>query len=144
MNKILLDANVLIRALNHDRNTTEPEYLDAVRTLEDSLNSESSVVVMTPLIMHEVMRGISRSDRSKVERIRDILENFQTIEITNEISEVATTIYQNLKEQSGGDGVQPTNLRKHGFDIMHAATAHVYDLEIISNDSDIAKFLRLI
>ncbi len=48
MKRVLLDANVFIRALNHGRNTTEPEHREAVRILEESLQSENVGVVLTP------------------------------------------------------------------------------------------------
>ena len=53
---------------------------------------------------------------SKVERIRSILDQFPTIEITNEIGEVATKIFQILNERGSGDSVSMQNIRRLGFD----------------------------
>jgi predicted nucleic acid-binding protein len=144
MRKILLDANVFIRVFNHDNNTTEEEYESAKNCLEALLEDDAVVVVVTPLIRHEVMRGLNRSDLSKIERVREAFDKFESIDINDQISECATKIYQILKVEDLAGKVEGRNPRKLGFDAMHVATAHIYDLEIISNDSDIEQLKRII
>ena len=133
-----------IRALNHDSKTTELQCSSARSTLRSLLQDDSVGVVLTPLIRHEVMRGLPRSDLSKIARIQAILDNFETIAVTDEISEIATTVYRILIEQDKNQGYTERSANKLGFDIMHVATAHVYNLEIISCDSDIERLETII
>lgn len=144
MRKVILDANVLISVLNHDRATSEEQYRTAKSTLESLLRDDSVGIVLTPLVRHEVMRGVPRSDLSKIEKIRALLDGFETISITDEISEVATTIFRIIKEQDANNGIFERVPSKLGFDIMHVATAHVYDLDIISNDPDIDRLKSIL
>jgi len=135
----MLDANVLISALNHDSGTSEIQYRAAREKLSSLLQDDSIGVVLTPLVRHEVMRGLPRWDLSKIASVKNTLDGFITISITDEISGVATTVYQILKEQDEIRGGSERNSYKLAFDIMHVATAHVYNLELISTDSDIEK-----
>jgi len=143
MRKVLIDANVYIRALNPAGDTTEVEHRDAKEVLA-AVMSEPVTVIITPLIRHEVLRGIHRSELSKIERVKDILDGFTLVDITDEICEFATTLFRISREEAIKNKSTNRNPSKHNFDRIHVATAHKYDLDIVSSDTDIQRLQSLI
>ena len=58
MRKVLLDANLLIAALDNGSTTSEAERTKAKQTLAALLSNAEVALIITPLIRYEVLRGI--------------------------------------------------------------------------------------
>lgn len=124
---ILLDANVLIGAFDHDSNN--PKHIEAKALVKTLLNDEKVKIAITPLIRYEVLRGVRRIN---VEQMEQILNDFQEFEITDIEGNEASRIYRVAIDKG-------QKLDKRSFDVFHYVVAKIRNLEWKSLDSDIAK-----
>ena len=132
--KILLDANILINALD-DRGEFARQLVQKAKDKLNSLMADNTVsLIITPLIRYEVLRGVSGHEKNQ--KISSVLDDFNEIEIDRSISDLATKLYIHHSDTvKNAGGTMSENKRK--FDYFHVATAKVNNLEIMSEDSDI-------
>ena len=70
MRKVLLDANLLIAALDESSTTSPVEREIAKTTLNDLLSQGDVALVITPLIRYEVLRGIAWQDQTRFTQLK--------------------------------------------------------------------------
>ncbi len=129
---ILLDANVLIGAFDHD--ASNANHIEAKAMVRELLKDDSVKIAITPLIRYEVLRGVRRIS---LETMQTILNDFQEFEITDIEGNAASQIYRTALNKG-------QKLDKRSFDVFHYVVAHIRQLEWKSLDSDIAKIEALV
>ncbi|MFQ1021773.1 type II toxin-antitoxin system VapC family toxin [Avibacterium paragallinarum] len=126
---ILLDSNILMIAIK-DQSSLERQQLIAL------LQDEHTNIFITPLIRYEVLRGIVWQDKAAFKQHIEVLDQLDTINIDQKISDKATALFRLERKVKEESGQTPKKIDKHNFDVMHFAAAKVYQLEWLSNDSD--------
>lgn len=140
MRKVLLDANILIAALDETGNTKDKQKTQATQLLNTLLSSEEVKLIITPLIRYEVLRGVEWDDAERYARLKDSLDKLVELDVNREVSELASNLFRydrsiNIASQR--------NIEKRKFDVFHLASAKCHHLEIASQDSDIASLESL-
>jgi len=126
---VLLDANLLIGAFDHD--ATNSKHIESKQIVEDLLLDDKVKIAITPLIRYEVLRGVRRVP---TEQMVEILNDFEEFEITDVEGNRASDIYRLVKQQK---------LDKRSFDVFHYVVAEIRDLEWMSQDNDLSKIAIL-
>lgn len=128
---ILLDANLLIGAFDHD--ATNSKHIESKQIVEALLLDDKVKIAITPLIRYEVLRGVRRVP---TQQMVEILNDFEEFEITDVEGNRASDIYRLalLKNQK---------LDKRSFDVFHYVVAEIRDLEWMSQDNDLSKIANL-
>ncbi|MFI0399803.1 MAG: type II toxin-antitoxin system VapC family toxin [Thiolinea sp.] len=142
MRRILLDTNLLIAALDQDNQTSIDKKEEAVQLLTDLLNNSNVALAITPLIRYEVLRGIAWKDSVRYEELKDTLKYFEEVDIGSDVSELAANLYRFDIAKAKANN-EKRNFEKRKFDIFHLASAQCHKLELVSQDSDIAKLQTL-
>lgn len=135
---LLLDTNLLIKAFDTDSDTSDEARIAARQKLTDLLTDDSVAFAITPLIRYELLRHVKWDDNERYEKLQTSIQSFEEFEINNEISEIATGLYQ-LDAHEALLANSEKNIDKRKFDAFHLASAKQNDLELASDDSDIAK-----
>lgn len=142
MCRVLLDTNKIINILKGEQ--------DDLEWLKDKYKQGNVLFFTTPLIRHEVLRfyDYSTDNESEYKRAEQFLSNLEIIDISKDITDVATDIfrYERTKYperyQRQADGTEK-RLDKYNFDTMYVSTAKYSKLEMTSNDGDIPKIVSL-
>ncbi len=140
MRKVLLDTNLLIAVFDKNSTTDTQKRQDAEKILESLLEDENSILIITPLIRYEVLRGISIQDQTLFNEVKQSLDGLTELDITRDISELAADLFRFDRANTNS---QPKNIEKRKFDVFHLASAKCHDLELASQDSDIQKLETL-
>ena len=135
----LLDTNSLIYLLENTVDVTSQEKL---RDVQEKLSDSDSEFFLTPLIRYEGLRGIAWEDREKLAKFQDALAEFDMLDISREVADLARELYRFDKFSAAQRG-QSKNLEKRKFDMFHYATAKINDLKFLSYDTDITKIDKL-
>ncbi|SKA71563.1 PIN domain-containing protein [Thiothrix eikelboomii] len=135
MRKVLLDANLLIAALDNGSTTSEAERTKAKQTLAALLSNAEVALIITPLIRYEVLRGIGWQDQERFFKVKQSLDGFTELDVNRQVSELAANLFR-FDRATHTD--QQRNIEKRKFDVFHLASAKCHDLELASQDSDIA------
>lgn len=135
MRKVLLDANLLIAALDDGGTTSEAERTKAKQTLAALLSNAEVTLIITPLIRYEVLRGISWQDQVRFAQLKQSLDGLTELDVNRPISELAANLFRFDRAENPD---QQRNIEKRKFDVFHLASAKFHDLELASQDSDIA------
>ena len=135
MRKVLLDANLLIAALDDSSTTSAIEREKAKQTLNDLLSQEDIALVITPLIRYEVLRGIAWQDQVRFAQLKQSLDGLTELDVNRHVSELAANLFRFDRAENTD---QQRNIEKRKFDVFHLASAKCHDLELASQDSDIA------
>lgn len=133
---ILLDSNILMLAI---KDAASPERQQLMTLLQD----EQTNIFITPLIRHEILRGIAWHDDTALQQHIKVLNQIDVINIDQKISDTATSLFRLEREIKQQNGQTPKKIDKHNFDVMHFATAKVYQLEWLSNDKDMQSWEEL-
>ena len=134
---ILLDTNLLIKAFDQDSETS-PEDRDIAREqLKALLRDDSVAFAITPLIRYEFLRHVAWGDDERLQILLNSIQSFEAFEINSEVSDVATALFQ-LDTYEAQQHNQEKNIDKRKFDAFHLAAAKCNDLELVSDDSDVA------
>lgn len=135
MRKVLLDANLLIAALDDGGTTSEAERAKAKQTLVALLSDADVTLIITPLIRYEVLRGIGWQDKERFVQLKQSLDGLTELDINRHVSELAANLFRfDCAEHTD----QQRNIEKRKFDVFHLASAKCNNLELASQDSDIA------
>ncbi|MDR3300036.1 MAG: PIN domain-containing protein [Candidatus Accumulibacter sp.] len=137
MREVLLDANMLIGAFDHD--PKNPTHVQARKELRALLDDPGVLTAITPLVSFEVLRKPTRVSADELEAK---LKPFHNFPISEKDACLATKLFRRFSEVEGKPECK--NLERLSMDIFHCVCAELNDLEIISNDSDIPKIQQLI
>lgn len=136
--KILLDSNILINAVKSEAlaQTDQERMLiqQSKQTLRQVLSADNVVLMMTPLLRYEVLRGIKKPQERA--RLEQILQAIPVFEISREIGDLATHLYP-LRVTAG------MNPNKYNFDLFHFATAKTLGCDIETHDGGFEKLEEL-
>lgn len=135
MRKVLLDANLLIAALDEGSTTSEAERTKAKQTLAALLSDAEVTLIITPLIRYEVLRGIGWQDQGRFAQLKQALDGLTELDVNRQVSELAADLFRFERAECADS---QRNLEKRKFDVFHLASAKCHDLELASQDSDIA------
>ena len=135
MRKVLLDANLLIAALDDGSTTSEAERTKAKQTLAALLSNAEVTLIITPLIRYEVLRGIGWQDQVRFAQLKQSLDGLTELDVNRHVSELAANLFRFDRAENPD---QQRNIEKRKFDVFHLASAKCHDLELASQDSDIA------
>lgn len=135
MRKVLLDANLLIGALDDSGTTSESQREQAKQILNTLLSDGSVTLVITPLIRYEVLRGIGWANQDRFIRLKQALDGLTELDVNRGVSELAANLFRFDRSEDSG---QQRNIEKRKFDVFHLASAKQHSLELASQDSDIA------
>lgn len=135
MRKVLLDANLLIAALDDSSTTSAIEREKAKQTLNDLLSQEDIALVITPLIRYEVLRGIAWQDQTRFAQLKQSLDALTELDVNRRVSELSAHLFRFDRAENTD---QQRNIEKRKFDVFHLASAKCNNLELASQDSDIA------
>jgi predicted nucleic acid-binding protein len=135
MRKVLLDANLLIAALDDGSTTSEAERAKAKQTLAALLSDTEVALIITPLLRYEVLRGIDWQDQERFFKVKQSLDGLTELDVNRPVSELAANLFRFDRATYTG---KERNIEKRKFDVFHLASAKCHDLELASQDSDIA------
>lgn len=135
MRKVLLDANLLIAALDESGTTSAIEREKAVQTLTELLSEDGVTLVITPLIRYEVLRGIPWQAPERLAQLKQALDGLTELDVNRCVSELAAQLFRFDRADSTA---QQRNIEKRKFDVFHLASAKCHGLTLASQDSDIA------
>lgn len=137
--KVLLDANLLIAVFDPQATTDKTQKQESENRLIDFLQDPDVALVITPLIRYEVLRGIPWQEAKDYQQVRSALDQFTELDIDQSTAELAANLFRFDRQISNHD----KNLDKRKLDAFHLATAKCHQLELASQDSDIAKLESL-
>lgn len=92
MKKYLLDSNYWI-ALPKENDASE-DRKKILREMAKILADSDSRLILTPLIRYEVLRGVPWVSEEKLQRMENILNGFEMLEITREIADLSQKLYR--------------------------------------------------
>lgn len=127
--KILVDANLWINAFDKKQPAAVQELLELIR-------DKNAILVLTALIRYEVLRGIRWESRGDYSELKAALDQFETLDINRQISDLATNLY---RYDVAHETNESRNFEKRKFDMFHFATAKHYQLKWRSRDRDMGK-----
>ncbi len=133
--KYLLDANLVIAALDKEGTTSESKRLEAKQRLIELLSRDDVALAVTPLICYEVLRGIPWSSSEHYQAMAKILDGFMSFDITRDVADLAAGLYRFDGNEARQSGIAK-NLDKRKFDVFHYACSIHHDLQLASADSD--------
>ncbi len=141
MKKLLIDTNLISRALAPQENEKGKLQEEALEKLDRWDSDEQLRMGITPLIRFEVLCNprLTEEQKSKIAEFLDGLEEFR---VDKESAELAAHLFIHRKKRNGPkkpEKVQNTEkIHKDGpkFDLLHFAVAKTNQLEIESVDGD--------
>ncbi len=117
--RVLLDANLLIAALDHEGTSIEDAKVKARHILSELMSDSNVAVAITPLIRYEVLRGIDLKNAVGYRHVKEALDNFMEFDITRAMSNVQPSYFDVTKRskevltryQSTNDASMPFTLQ---------------------------------
>ncbi len=140
MSNVLLDANLLIAALDDSGTTSKQLRQSAITKLASFLENPDIKLVITPLIRYEVLRGVSWNDAGRYNSLKQVLDNLTEIDVDRKVSELAANLFR-FDRLINAQGQK--NVEKRKFDVFHLACAKCHGLDLASQDTDIASLQSL-
>lgn len=141
--ELLLDANYLIYLLEGKFDENDGELLQSLKNLRDEIALDNVEIVTTSLIRYEFLRYFAWGvEDDKVEQYTEVMNQFTTIDISQDVSDLATNLYRLDKFEAENANINK-NIDKRQFDIFHFATAKVNDIELLSNDKHLPQMQGL-
>jgi len=141
MQTVLLDAQILIGALDPEAIMDESEREAAKQVIQSLIDDPLRRLAITPLLRYEVMCGIKNEVIFK--SIDAFLGQAEVFEITDREAYSAINLFR-LARQRNVDLKNPTEPKKYKFDLMHVASAEVNALEFESRDKGITTLKKLL
>lgn len=136
MNRVLLDANILINALNDKKSKSAIE-------LKKLMSDKNTVIFITPLIAYEVLRGLSWQDKETYQKVKTAIASFSSLNIDHQITNLASNLFRFDKYKRETNNQESKKIDKHNFDLVHFSTAKIHKLKLISNDKDMKNWDKL-
>lgn len=143
MRRILLDTNMLIACFDSESTISEEERIAAKKLLKKLIQDPDVVFVITPLIRYEVLRFAKWINPYHFDQLKQILDGFIELDITEPVSTLATHLYR-LDQHECEIANVAKHINKRSFDIFHFASAKINGLELLSrNERDFAQLETL-
>ena len=101
MRFVLLDTNMLIGAFDTDENN--PDHLNSRKIVTELIEDSNVQIAITPLIRYEVLRGVKRISR---EKMQTVLNGFESFEINADIAYQSADIFYELELLSNDKDIQ--------------------------------------
>lgn len=98
---------------------------------------------ITPLIRYEVLRGIKWENIDVYDSMSRVLNGFPELDITRNVAELSANLFRFDSHQLATVGQGTRNIEKRKFDVFHYCCACCNNLDLESNDTDIAKIEQL-
>lgn len=140
----LLDSNFLTYVLegkNIDEN--DEQLIEKLTDLLALVNDDNVELAITPLLRYEFLRKFAwQTESDDINKFKAAVEEFTWLDITKDVTDLATDLYRLDKHESGLQGVEK-NLEKRKFDVFHFATAKINGIELLSNDKHISQLEAL-
>lgn len=135
----LLDTNYLIYLADPDADKIKKK--EVLQDLSQKLQDDNVTLFLTPLIRYEVLRGVKWNDFAKLEQLKKALMPFQSIDINDDIADLARNLYRldKANQQKGSNKI----IEKYQLDMFHFATAKENNLQILSKDRDMLAIQNL-
>lgn len=130
MRKYFIDTNLIIDFL-----AKKPEAIEVITSIA---NDEESELFINQLVNLESLRTIPTKDSNIFRQAKDVLEDFEKLEINHEIYEKTiefSRYFKTVKHQS-------LKGKCEAIDLLHFITAKYYDLELITYDKDFERLER--
>jgi len=140
---VLLDTNLLIAAFDSHGSTSPEMKRLAIRQLSELVADPDSKLFITPLVRHEVLRGIAWQSIDEFIAMKNILKDFTELDVTRDISELSANLFRFDSWRALQANDRNRNVDKRKFDVFHYCSAHCNSLEFCSNDSDIGRIRTL-
>lgn len=129
--EVLLDADV--RVCLHDPSKEGAASAGAVSTrLEEIPGDDAVELFITPLVRHEVLRGIAWGDTERYGRVKAAPDGLTELDVSRDASELAADLFRLYIAEHVDDSGIDVNERR--FDVFHFAVAKVRGMELISED----------
>jgi predicted nucleic acid-binding protein len=128
--RVLLETSLLLRAFDPGVQDAPELVKVAKQRLKPYLLESDTLLVTTPLIRFEALRGIRPVNPKGVERLNALLTylgDFEVLPITQATTDLATQLWHKALETG-------YSLEKRNFDVLHFACAKTYDIELLSCD----------
>ncbi|MDR0378509.1 MAG: PIN domain-containing protein [Candidatus Accumulibacter sp.] len=133
---VLLDANMLIGAFDHD--PANAEHVRARAELRALLSDPDVTLAITPLVSFEVLRKPTRTGPAELESRLDTFRNFP---VSGAEARRAAEVFRLFSTARGKP--ERRNLEKLSMDIFYCACLELNHLEPRSRDGDIPGILQL-
>ncbi|PNV83856.1 MAG: hypothetical protein C0627_03430 [Sulfurimonas sp.] len=123
--KYFFDTNVISNLVREDS--------AAIIKLQELASNEENRFYINRLVFMESLRAIPLNRVNLYKNTKETLENFEKLEITQDIYDKSVNFARFCKSQGMNFG------KCEAIDYIHFVTAKYYDLEIISFDGDMSK-----
>jgi predicted nucleic acid-binding protein len=123
--KYFLDTNIISRIVSND--------VDTMKIVKNIAEDEESEFFVNELVYMESLRAIPLTHKKLFERTKEALENFESLDIPQEIYSKSIAFARYCKSKGLSFG------KCEAIDYLHFMTAKHYGLEIISHDGDMLK-----
>jgi predicted nucleic acid-binding protein len=123
--KYFFDTNVISNLVRKDS--------AAISKLQELASDETSEFYTNRLVFMESLRAIPLTHKKLYTNTKETLENFEKLEITQDIYDRSVDFARFCKSKGVSLG------KCEAIDYIHFVTAKYYDLEIISFDGDMSK-----
>lgn len=141
--ELLLDANYLIYLLEGKFDENDSNILQNLKDLRAKIAQDNIEIVTTPLVRYEFLRYFQwQADDDKVDEYIEVMNQFTTLDISQEVADLAMNLYRLDKHEAETKGVNK-NLEKRKFDVFHFATAKINGIDLLSNDKHLPQLEAL-
>lgn len=140
---VLLDTNLLICAFDNSGSASQEIKNQAITKLTALLSDPETKLFITPLIRYEVLRGIKWENIDVYDSMSRVLNGFPELDITRNVAELSANLFRFDSHQLATVGQGTRNIEKRKFDVFHYCCACCNNLDLESNDTDIAKIEQL-
>lgn len=123
--KYFFDTNVISNLVRKD--------INAITKLKELASNEESRFYINRLVFMESLRAIPLGRISLYKNTKETLENFEKLEITQDIYDKSVDFARFCKSKGVSLG------KCEAIDYIHFVTAKYYNLEIISFDGDMSR-----
>jgi len=128
-----IDTNIIIDLINTGNSTTVKEARQkATELLKPILEASESKIYINRLVMIESLRTIKYIETGIFRRAEETLENFERLDITQEIYDEAIA-FSRFCQSIGATTSNKGNCQV--LDFLHFITAKHYNLEILTYDT---------
>ena len=140
--RVLVDSSLIICAVDSGSQTDTDNRKRAEILLDKIISDDDKDIVVTPLIIHEVTRGIPESAAERLYIVNNMLSSFKSLEISDGIADLATQVYRAMRIKHPDISVRDYS---RNFDLLHICAANFYECEFLHLESSgFTEFQRIL
>lgn len=130
--RVLVDSSILIAAFDQQGSSVSEMQEKAKQTMRRLAKDASLEIVLSPLILHETLRGVLQAEQERFEALEKAISDFPVLPINEQVTSLATSLFRHLVATDPN-----VNARGYGrnYDLMHFATAKHYDCGFEHNEN---------